>query len=275
MSPTQQPYLLANAMPQANDRFAALSEIFDPGTFGQLDDVGIDTGWECWEVGAGGPTVPVWMAQRVGPSGHVIATDIDTTWLPPDLPGIEVRVHDVALDRPPDDRFDLVHARLVLTHVPARQRALETMVASLRPGGWLVIEDFDPLLLPDCCLEVTADVHQVANRLRAGFIRLLAGRGVDLHYGRKLPRLLRQAGLVEVRADARLPIVHPGARLLERANLLQCADGLIAAGHATAEEIDAVLAALPTLDIATPPLVTARGRKPVSGRSTGAVVTIR
>jgi SAM-dependent methyltransferase len=39
--------------------------------------------------------------------------------------------------------FDLVHARLVLVHVPDRAAALATMVAALRPGGWLLVEDAD------------------------------------------------------------------------------------------------------------------------------------
>ncbi|HEY0530993.1 MAG TPA: class I SAM-dependent methyltransferase [Actinoplanes sp.] len=51
--------------------------------------------------------------------------------------GYEVRRHDVAADPPPEPgTFDLVHARLVLVHVPDRARALATMAAALRPGGW-------------------------------------------------------------------------------------------------------------------------------------------
>ena len=92
------PYLLSNVAAQAEDRFAALSALFDHTTFRHLDAVGIAPGWRCWEVGAGGLSVPGWMAGRVGSQGRVVATDIDTSWLAGDTPGIEVYVHDVGAD---------------------------------------------------------------------------------------------------------------------------------------------------------------------------------
>ena len=55
-----------------------------------------------------------------------------------------MRRHDVAREAPPGDPFDLVHARLVLVHLPDRERALAAMVGALRPGGWLLVEDADP-----------------------------------------------------------------------------------------------------------------------------------
>ncbi|WP_431933895.1 methyltransferase domain-containing protein [Nonomuraea jabiensis] len=42
---------------------------------------------------------------------------------------VEVRRHDVARSDPPDEVFDLVHARLVLVHVADRDRALRSMIA--------------------------------------------------------------------------------------------------------------------------------------------------
>ena len=258
------PYLLSNAAEQADDRFSALSALFNPVTFGHLDRLGIDAGWRCWEVGAGGPSVAAWMAERVGPAGRVVATDIDTSHLPHDLVGVEVQRHDVAADQPPSGGFDLIHIRLVLTHVPARDEALHRMGAALAPGGWLVVEDFDPALLPAACVEVTTQAQQRANKIRRGFLDLLAGRGVDLYFGRKLPRLLREQGLVNVSADAYFPVTTAPARVLEAANTAQVAAALVAGEHATQDEIDGHLAALRAgeLDITTPPLISAWGRAP-------------
>jgi SAM-dependent methyltransferase len=257
------PYLLENAAAQAGERFAALSAAFDPITFGHLDALGVGPTWRCWEVGAGGPSVAAWLAQRVGSAGRVVATDIDTSWLDNLPASVEVRVHDVAADDPPGDGFDLVHARLVLVHIPDRDRALRNMVDSLRPGGWLVLEDFDPLLLPDACLDPSTDDHHRANRIRQGFLQLLDARGVDLRYGRRLPRALRNAGLVDVAAQAAFPVATPASRQLEVANTTQVADGLVAAGHATAGEIEQHVSAVTSgrIDVATPPLVSAWGRR--------------
>ena len=74
-------YLLANQQIHAGTRFEALATLFDRSTFSHLREIGVGSGWRCWEVGAGGMSVPLWLATRVGPTGLVLATDIDTSWL--------------------------------------------------------------------------------------------------------------------------------------------------------------------------------------------------
>lgn len=257
-------YLLDNRAHEAGRRFDSLSAIFDPVTFRHLETLGVNRGWRCWEVGAGGPSVPSWLAARVGPTGHVLATDIDIGWITGDLGGqVEVRNHDVAHDEPPSGRFDLVHARFVLTHLTDRDLALERMVAALRPGAWLLIEDFDSALQPLACLDGGLPAQHRANKLRDGFLALLSQRGVDLEYGRSLPRRLRAQGLSEVSADAYFPVALPAGAALDRANISQVRDVLVAQGLATPEEIAEHLAAIDAgeLDIATPPLISVWGRR--------------
>jgi SAM-dependent methyltransferase len=261
-------YLLDNQQAQAGVRFGALSELFDPVTFRHVDRIGIGAGMRCWEVGAGGPSVPEGLAERVGRGGAVVATDIDTSWAERAAgagPGgtIEVLRHDVAADPPPPGAFDLVHARLVLVHVTDRAEALRRMVRALKPGGWLLLEDADPALQPLLCPDEHGPEQQLANRLRSGFRELMARRGADLAYGRTLPRLLREAGLQDVQADAYFPITSPACTVLEDATVRQIRGRLVAAGLATDEEIDRHLAHVATgrLDLATAPLVSAWGRR--------------
>ncbi len=185
-------YLLDNRQAEAGERFDAFAALFDPTTFRHFERFGVGPGWRCWEVGAGGTSVVSWLAKKVGPTGRVVATDIDTSLLTPAArPPVEARVHDVGADEPPGEGFDLVHARLVLVHVPDRERALRSMIEALRPGGRLLIEDADPALQPLLCPDERGPEQQLGNRLRRGFRKLLADRGADLSYGRKLPRLLR------------------------------------------------------------------------------------
>jgi trans-aconitate methyltransferase len=93
-------------------------------------------------VGAGGGSIARWLAERVGPTGIVVATDIDTRFLDgQELPNLEVRRHDITRDALERDRFDLVHVRAVLEHLPERDAILGHLVASLKPGGWLLAED--------------------------------------------------------------------------------------------------------------------------------------
>ncbi len=385
MDSDAKPYLLSNSQPQAARRFEALSELFDPWTCHHIEALGIDPTWHCWEIGAGSPTIPKWLAER---TTYTLATDIDTSLLdghfevvqgtydgrssrepglwdsgvdaPPDMgprevggevapteverregaagnfgvgrqsvggelvPGevgrrehaaeqfgvgrqgtggevarpdverregaveafgvtrrgggevaradmgrrggsgvVEVRRHDVGVDGSPGE-FDFVHARLVLVHVPGRVEALATMVRSLRPGGWLLVEEADPSLQPRVCVDEFGPEQRLANKLKDGFRALMAGRGVDLAYGRTLPRLLRSAGLTEVGADAYFPVTSPACDILEEATVLQIRHRLVAAGLATDPEIDQHLDNVRAgrLDLTISPLISAWGRKP-------------
>lgn len=249
-------------------RLACIAELFDPATQRRLDAVGIGPGWSCWEVGAGGPGVAAWMAARVGHGGRVVATDIDCSWLgEPGPAGVTVLRHDVTRDPVPGGPFDLIHARLLLVHLPARDEVAATLAGALAPGGWLVIEDADPALQPLACIDEHGPEEVLANRIRTGFRSLLAGRGADLAFGRTLPRLLRDLGLVDVEAEAHFPVTSPAGAVLERATVEQIRAALVTGGEATDEDIDRHLANLAAgrLDVATAPMVSARGRKPLRG----------
>jgi hypothetical protein len=258
-------YLLDNQQPEAGTRFDALATLFNPSTFRHIEALGITADWRCWEVGAGGPSVPSWLAVRVGLAGRVLATDIDVSWMSAAADaGYEVRRHDVGVEPPPEGEFDLVHARLVLVHVPRRADALATMISALRPGGWLLVEEADPMMQPLVCPDESGPAQRLANKLKRAFRTLMAERGVDLSYGRTLPRLLRDGGLLDVGADAFFPMTGPACDLLEQATVAQVRDRLIAAGLATNEEVEQHLhnAAAGLLDLATSPMVSAWGRKP-------------
>ncbi|MFG3137229.1 methyltransferase domain-containing protein [Streptomyces sp. NPDC048211] len=258
-------YLLDNARAEAGERFVWLAELFDGVTRRHFDRLGVTAGSRVWEVGAGGPSVPEALSAVVGPTGHVLATDIDPSWLRTG-DGYEVRRHDVAADPPPEPgTFDLVHARLVLVHVPDRARALATMVAALRPGGRLLVEDADTALQPLACLDDSGPAQQRANRLRDAVRELLTRRGADLSYGRTLPRALRDAGLVDVAAAGSFPVGGMACDRLEASTIRHVRGELLAAGLADEAEIDAHLAAIDSgrLDLTLAPLISAWGRRPV------------
>ncbi|MFI7229519.1 methyltransferase domain-containing protein [Nonomuraea angiospora] len=166
---------------------------------------------------------------------------------------------------PQPGAFDLVHARLVLVHVhvhvhvPDRARALATMVAALRPGGRLLVEDADTELQPLACLDEAGPAQQRANRLRRAVRELMTRRGADLRYGRTLPRALRAAGLVDVAAAGCFPVGGVACDRLETATVRMVRAELLAAGPADDAEIDAHLAAIDAgeLDLTLAPLTAA------------------
>jgi 2-polyprenyl-3-methyl-5-hydroxy-6-metoxy-1,4-benzoquinol methylase len=62
-----------------DDRLGLLEDIFDPLSRQRRELV--QPGWRCLEIGAGRGSMAVWLAERVGESGQVVATDIDVTYL--------------------------------------------------------------------------------------------------------------------------------------------------------------------------------------------------
>lgn len=259
-------YPLDNAHGKSDTRMDLLSRLFDPPTQRVLEGVGVGAGWNCLEVGGGGGSVARWLAARVGASGHVLCTDINTRIIGNQhgAPNLEVKVHDIANDPLPAARFDLVHARLVLIHVIERERALERMVQALKPGGWLVIEDFDGASIPP-----DASINRFETPLpTVEAVRTYLTRNQDGYFARRLHGRFRELGLTEVHAEGRLLMFdhRNGGNDLMRVNFEQIGQDVIKAGLLTQQQLDADLAKIETPEFAIPsPIMWS-----VSGRTAGA-----
>ena len=229
-------YFLDNAGRHAEARYRALSELYDARTIHHIKTLGIDEGWSCLEVGGGGGTVASWLCSYVGDSGRVLATDIDPGFLRA-LPfsNLEVRCHDIQRDELPEQQFDLAHTRLVLLHLPEREMALKKIIASLKPGGWLLLEEFDSLsIAPDPAVNPGEEVLKI----RVAFERLLTARGVDLRYGRLLPQRFRAHGLANIGAEASLTIWGAGTSMM-KLNFEELRDPILRSGLMSQAEFEA------------------------------------
>src|SRR5262249_3345089 len=139
-------YVYDHSWTQERIRLAGLETALDPGTREHLTRLGVGPGWRCLEVGAGGGSVAVWLAERVAPDGEVVATDLDTNFLEREVarhPTLKLLNHDISSQDLPTG-FDLVHARYLVEWLPDKRRALERMAAALSSGGVLLDEE------PDC-----------------------------------------------------------------------------------------------------------------------------
>jgi SAM-dependent methyltransferase len=201
--------LAAKGREKAEDeRLDLLEYLFDPGSRGRRALA--RPGWRCLEVGAGRGSMAVWLAERVGPAGQVVATDIDCRYLERlDLPNLQVVRHNIVedpLDVLGPGSFDLVCARLVLFWLADRQQeALGQMVRCLRPGGWLIDEEGDwgvpgPV---DPSHPLYVGYHQAFNE--GGW---WAARGYDPFFGRKLPTLFERSGLQNIDHGATASVVR-------------------------------------------------------------------
>ena len=106
----------------------------------------------------------------------------------------------------------------------------------------------------------------LSNRIRAGLLAVLGQRGVDLELGRKVPRLLRRAGLVDVGADGYFPLASAAAAALEVASIEHARNALVALRAASDEELDTHVGAARAgaVDVSAPPLISVWGRRPES-----------
>lgn len=110
----------------------------------RLESLGIGQGWYCLEVGAGGGHMAKWMAEKVAPDGFVVALDRDAGFVRElGLAGVEARQADIVNAELEKDVFDLAYTRFVASHLSDPLCAFRKMVAALKPGGWLVVEDAD------------------------------------------------------------------------------------------------------------------------------------
>lgn len=194
-------YVLGVTADLAREQLDHLAELFDRTSRQTLGDVGVRPGDRCLEVGAGRGSVANWMAEQAGPTGSVVAIDVDTDHVA-GTPGVTVLHHDVNDGVPPGGPFDVIHARLVLMHLSRRAEILRTLTDALAPGGRIVLGE------STVC---GTRPHEVMSAPGPGdtdlFNRVLdvmlnvAGRSAGIHYEwyQEVGPRLAAAGLEDVR----------------------------------------------------------------------------
>lgn len=111
-----------------------------------LDLAGLRPGMRVLDVASGMGEPSLRAAQRVGPSGFVLGTDLVDGMLEVarekaralGLANIELRAGDAETLELPERSFDVVTVRWALMYMPRPERALEQMARALRPAGLLV-----------------------------------------------------------------------------------------------------------------------------------------
>ncbi len=188
-------YVLSHA-PEGpeRERLGLLERQYDPLSQRHLAALGIQQGWRCLELGAGHGSVARWLAERVGPQGRVVATDIDPRFLTEiELPNVEVRRHDIRTDPLEAGTYDLAHCRAVLSHVPEPHLVVRRMVAALRVGGWLLVEDGD-----FSSIRAVDAKHPFAEFFNRKTREIFERSVANLYLGCQVRGLLEEAGLTDV-----------------------------------------------------------------------------
>jgi SAM-dependent methyltransferase len=238
------------------ERLAGMERLWDPGTRELLEGLGVGEGWRCLEVGAGGGSVSEWLADRVGPSGHVVAADVSLRFLTAiERDNLEARELDILGGDLPEGKFDLVYARLVAEHLGTP--AVKAMARCVKPGGLLVLEDYD------WSVDLRDDFFR---RVQDAVLGFMEQSGFDPYFGRRLVGELEGAGLAGVSADGRVRVVQGGTpeTAFFRLSLASLEDALVGTGAIEEGEAEVALARLddPSEVMLSPVMVAASGRKP-------------
>ena len=211
-----------------------------------LDRVGLRPGQSAIDLGCGPRGILDLLAGRVSPEGRVVGLDADPahTAMAAEfatgrgLSGVEIITADARRTGLPSGSFDLVHARTLLVNVPEPARVVAEMARLTRPGGWVVSME------PDSEYAMCYPPHPAFTRLCEIFPLVLGRNGADHTIGRRVPELLRQAGLEDVGVEARVQMYPPGnTRRTNRLELVRSMRpqilemGLI--GEAELDELDA------------------------------------
>ncbi|MEU8299939.1 methyltransferase domain-containing protein [Micromonospora sp. NPDC048909] len=190
-------YAFDNAAAEAVPQLRALEAFLDPITMRRLAPPVLTPSARCWEVGAGGGSVARGMSWAVGADGRVLATDIDTSRLFASA-NLDVRRHDVRTEPPPGDAFDLIHARLVLLHLPERRHILRALAGALAPCGWLVVEEFDCTAPLRVLTAPNDDAAKLFGQVTDAMLGILQGHGADLAWAQDVHAEMTLAGLTDV-----------------------------------------------------------------------------
>lgn len=160
--------------------------------------LGLEEGWRCVDVGAGGGDVSVALAEMVGRHGRVYAVDSDPATRDEVARAAAAYAQVIALTQAGEDlslpeEVDLAFCRFLLLHVLEPINVVRKMAAAVRPGGWVVAQE-----------PITS-----AGRIAGVPLSMPDARHPDV--GALLPALIRDAGLEVVDAWAEAPAgVGPG-----------------------------------------------------------------
>jgi 2-polyprenyl-3-methyl-5-hydroxy-6-metoxy-1,4-benzoquinol methylase len=190
-------------------RLRLMSDLLDPSSEFHLLRTGVGAAWRCLEIGAGNGSLSQWLAKRVGPTGHVIASDVRTDLMEGIAGGnLEVRKFDVMHDVPPDAPYDLIAVRALLHHLPERRAVVSKMARWLKPGGHLFVHE--PDFYPTWTVRPPSQKH-----FWEQFIQWAATHQIDYYVGRKIPAWLQAEGLLNINSEGHAILYNGGSEFAE------------------------------------------------------------
>jgi SAM-dependent methyltransferase len=207
--PRRYRYLLGDARREAV-RLRAQARLWDPVSLALFDRLKIRRGWKILEIGPGQGSLHLELRRRAQAAvdaverSPVFAARLRRRIRRDGFGAGRLWESDLVATSLPRETYDLIFARWVFLFLPNPEALVRKLARSLKPGGFLAIEDYhrDSLALvprpPEWYDFILAD--------RAFF----ASQGGDASIGSRLPDLYRRAGLQMVDIEVTIKSGRPG-----------------------------------------------------------------
>ena len=201
------PYFLGYRQAE-QERLERQAQELAPDSGWLFDQVAIRDGFRVIELGCGPRGCLQLLSERVGATGMVIGLERNDEEVKHArqfvaanrLANVEVVHGDARATSFPKGEFDLATARLVLVNVPNPEQIVAEMVRLVRPGGVVALHEADFI-----GHEMCHPAHPASMRLYQLLNAYAEMNGTDRFIGRRVPGMLRKAGLLDVRVN---PLVH-------------------------------------------------------------------
>lgn len=181
------------------ERLNAQAQIWGPITSHAISRTDLGTGMSALDVGCGTGAAMQLLGQVVGSSGSVTGVDNDDQLGAHTLERLRSLGPDIYRFVAGDfmtlehfegiGQFDLVFARLLLIHMPDPLIALSRMWNCVKPGGTILIMDFD------MTSQRTFSSFPVVDRAAQLMRDIFVASGKDIEIGSRMPDLFVRAGL--------------------------------------------------------------------------------
>ena len=239
-----------------------------------LDQIDVPVGARAIELGCGPRGCLDLLSERVGPTGSVVGIERSDEAVAlarrfvagRGLRNVEIVAGDARATALARGTFDLATARLVLVNVPGPEEIVAEMVRLVRRGGTVALHE------ADWRQHICDPALPAWDRLFDLLVRYATLNGIDLFVGTKVPRMLAEAGLVDVRVNPLIhvyPLGHP-RRMIFLDFVENLRERLLAQGLVQEVELSELMAALkrhlddPRTLVVSHLFVQAWGRKPAS-----------
>ena len=202
------PDYVLGASTAERERLLKQCELFRPEAAEMLDRIGVGRDWWTIDVGCGPLGILDLLAERTGAGAEVIGLERDPNMLEfghelmaeRKLDSVRLIQGDARQTGLPASSFDLAHARLLLVNVPEPEGVVAELARITRPGGFVASEEVDWISW------VCDPMHPSWARLFEINAEIWRKRGMDVNIGRRLPRLLKDAGLTDIQWRAQAPV---------------------------------------------------------------------